>query len=308
MKRWKLTMLCLLAIVLSALSACSSQPITTADRATESEIIEMQALVQNMGLDSPSLEYCSATVFTNAEHTGDLNGDRRLSIADIVLLNAYTKGKMELSDSAMQASDCTGNGVINGSDVIYLQGLVLGHTLRISKEGVLPTCTEDGLSEEISCSGCQKILAVQSTMEATGHIFVEDKCHCGAAATQVCITYVDNGDGTTTARFSIEGNVNMAMIELQLSFVLENTSYSDYEVLVRDGLAEANYDDGIFYFSYMSVNDVTEDTDLFEVTFANASDNIGITVAVVDSCISDGTFEKITPVSVIGTTYKTYDR
>lgn len=119
---------------------------------------------------------------------------------------------------------------------------------------------------------------------------------------QVCIHYIDNGDGTTTAKFSVNGDVNIAMIELQLSFHLTNAAYSGYTLLVS-GSADANYTDDIFYFSFMSATDVTEDTELFSITFNNVADRIGIEFTVVDSYVSDGTFTNISTVTIVGTTY-----
>ena len=119
---------------------------------------------------------------------------------------------------------------------------------------------------------------------------------------QVCINYTKNDDGTTTAKFSINGDVNIAMIELQLRFELTNATYLSYEVLVSDS-ADANYVDGIFYFSFMSADDITVDTGLFSITFTNEMENIGISFAVVDSLISDGSFNNITAVTIVGTTY-----
>ena len=119
---------------------------------------------------------------------------------------------------------------------------------------------------------------------------------------QTCINYTDNGDGTTTAKFSINGDVNIAMIELQLSFDLTNATYKEYEILVA-GSADANYSDGVFYFSFMSANDITTDTDLFSITFTNGTGNIGISFTVVDSTVSDGTFTNVTTVTIVGTTY-----
>lgn len=119
---------------------------------------------------------------------------------------------------------------------------------------------------------------------------------------QTCINYTDNGDGTTTAKFSINGDVNIAMIELQLKFDLTNATYKEYEILVV-GSADANYSDSVFYFSLMSANDITTDTDLFSITFTNGTGSVGIYFTVVDSSVSDGTFTNITTVTIVGTTY-----
>ena len=122
-----------------------------------------------------------------------------------------------------------------------------------------------------------------------------------AIENQICIEYQDNGDGTLTATFSINGDVNIAMIELTLGFVLANATYSDYTLLASG--ADANYVDGDFIFSLMSVEDIRESTDLFAITFANSTGKGYIEIIVKESYVSDGTFENITEANVVGTTY-----
>lgn len=122
-----------------------------------------------------------------------------------------------------------------------------------------------------------------------------------AIENQICVEYQDNGDGTLTATFSINGEVDIAMIELTLGFVLANATYSDYEVLADS--ADANYVDGDFIFSLMSVEDIRERIDLFSITFANSTGKGYIEIIVKESYVSDGTFENITEANVVGTTY-----
>jgi hypothetical protein len=122
------------------------------------------------------------------------------------------------------------------------------------------------------------------------------------AENQVCINYLDNGDGTTTAKFSINGDVNLALIELQLRISLTGATYSDYEILVS-GSAEANYVDNIFYFSFMTPDNVTTDTDLFSITFAHETSRIGVVFTVEDSILSEGDFNITKQATVVGTTY-----
>lgn len=119
---------------------------------------------------------------------------------------------------------------------------------------------------------------------------------------QVCINYIENPDGTVTANFSINGNVNIAMLELQMHFELQNATYSGYSISAA-GMGDANYVDGIFYFSFMSATDVTTDTDLFSITFEVAEENVDIAFTVEDSCVSDGSFTNITAATVVGTSY-----
>ena len=69
--------------------------------------------------------------FTNGEchcgaMCGDLNDDDKLSIADIVLLNAYVKGITQLKDAQIYVCDVNGDEVITELDVTALQAIILG--------------------------------------------------------------------------------------------------------------------------------------------------------------------------------------
>ena len=122
-----LAIMCVLAMLIS----CGSKELSrTQDELTgESDIRHILWSTEDSVYPVVCVEASAAgskvALTTAVSGVGDINGDGRLSIADIVLLNAYTKGKVMLSDDAKRVSDCTGNGVINDSDVIYLQGLVL---------------------------------------------------------------------------------------------------------------------------------------------------------------------------------------
>ena len=50
----------------------------------------------------------------------------------------------------------------------------LGHTEVVDNTAVLPNCTEAGLTESKLCSVCDKVLAVQTVIDALGHIEVVD--------------------------------------------------------------------------------------------------------------------------------------
>lgn len=49
--------------------------------------------------------------------------------------------------------------------------------IATTKEGMTPTCTKDGLSEEIYCPICDKVISNQKTIAATGHKEVIDTGH-----------------------------------------------------------------------------------------------------------------------------------
>ena len=122
-----------------------------------------------------------------------------------------------------------------------------------------------------------------------------------ASENQICIDYVDNGDGTLTAKFSVNGDVDIAMIELTFSFVLANATITDYTVFAKG--SDANYVDDVFYFSLMSITDITVSTNLFSITFTKSTGNGYVKIVVEESYVSDGTFENITEANVVGTIY-----
>lgn len=54
------------------------------------------------------------------------------------------------------------------------------HTPKVTKQGKEPTCEETGLTEEKSCSVCEKVLQQQTTIAAKGHNYVDGECtNCG---------------------------------------------------------------------------------------------------------------------------------
>ncbi len=121
---------------------------------------------------------------------------------------------------------------------------------------------------------------------------------------QVYVDYTANSNGTVTATFSVDGNVALAMLELQLELQLKNAVYADYQILTG-GSADANCVGNTFYFSLMSATDmdITRRTDLFSITFKNVTPSAEIIFRVADSIVSDGTFADIRSVCVVGTKY-----
>ena len=119
---------------------------------------------------------------------------------------------------------------------------------------------------------------------------------------QICINYSRHDEGKITAKFSVHGNVNMSLLELQLDLKLENASYDGYQMLT-DGLSEANCVDGVFYFSFIANDDITTDTNLFNITFTTMGENVDIVLDLIDSVVSDSSFTNVTKATIVGTTY-----
>ena len=119
-----------------------------------------------------------------------------------------------------------------------------------------------------------------------------------ASKLQLVITYQDFGD-VVTATASLAGEVNVAMLELKLSFNLNLMSYKGYELASID-YSDANYVDGVFYYSLMTEEDITGETELFTISF-DAEDVGGASVGVIveESMASDSTFKETTTVQVI---------
>ena len=60
--------------------------------------------------------------------TGDLNGDGRLDISDVVQLQGSLLGRVTLSDAAAQAADVNGDGRIDISDMVQMTAALLGRS------------------------------------------------------------------------------------------------------------------------------------------------------------------------------------
>ena len=58
--------------------------------------------------------------------TGDVNGDGRITITDVVKLQRYTVGACELDEAAMMAGDLNGNGRITITDVVQAAQVTVG--------------------------------------------------------------------------------------------------------------------------------------------------------------------------------------
>ncbi len=63
---------------------------------------------------------------------GEINRDGKVSLLDVVLLCKYTAGSVTLNSSQLEAADCTGDSIVNSSDVTALQMYI------VEKISVLP--------------------------------------------------------------------------------------------------------------------------------------------------------------------------
>ena len=60
--------------------------------------------------------------------TGDLNGDGRLDISDVVQLQGSLLNRVTLTDAAAQAADVNGDGRIDISDMVQMTAALLGRS------------------------------------------------------------------------------------------------------------------------------------------------------------------------------------
>ena len=60
--------------------------------------------------------------------TGDLNGDGRLDISDMVQLQSHLLGRVTLNDAAAQAADLNGDGRVDISDMVQITAALLGRS------------------------------------------------------------------------------------------------------------------------------------------------------------------------------------
>lgn len=131
---------------------------------------------------------------------GDLNGDKKVNVSDVIMLRRYIAGGYNLSINEATA-DVNADWKINTTDVILLRRFIAGgYDVQLKKrtsggesteqhklvkvESKAPTCTEPGNIEYWVCSDCGKYfgdkdgnneITLESTeLEATGHTVVID--------------------------------------------------------------------------------------------------------------------------------------
>ncbi|MBQ9080908.1 MAG: hypothetical protein IJY27_07560 [Clostridia bacterium] len=101
----------------------------------------------------------------------------------------------------------------------------------------------------------------------------------------------DNGDGTTTAKISVSGDVDMYGFEFKLKFTLNGLEYASNSVLASG--AAANYmNDEYIIFSYTSPTgaDISAQTELLSLTFNNTADVRSAVITVYDIDMFDESY------------------
>ena len=150
-----------------------------------------------------NLNYVEATTesgsITALDFTpGDLNGDGKINIKDVVLIRRYIIGDYDTKINE-NASNVDDDGKVNSADVILLRRYIAGgYGVELKAPSSLPcdhtmeqvdyksaTCTEEGNSKYWKCTTCGKYfsdvygnhgITLESTViPATGHTIVIDK-------------------------------------------------------------------------------------------------------------------------------------
>lgn len=68
---------------------------------------------------------CKLTVLASAEQVGDVDGDGKVSVSDVVMLRSIILGSIHISDAAKAVADIDGDGKLVVSDVIAARRLIL---------------------------------------------------------------------------------------------------------------------------------------------------------------------------------------
>ncbi|MBR0491106.1 MAG: dockerin type I repeat-containing protein [Clostridia bacterium] len=68
---------------------------------------------------------------------GDMNGDNRVNVTDLAILNAYFAGKRTLSDEIKERADVDGNGKLTKEDATLL-------SLKVKSQKLFPSETKKG--------------------------------------------------------------------------------------------------------------------------------------------------------------------
>ena len=116
----------------------------------------------------------SVTTHAASVH-GDFTQDGKIGSKDALYLlrHVLNPDGYEIS----QSGDVNGDGKVNSRDALYLlrnalapekYPVVESHT-PVSSGGKAPTCTECGLTAQIHCAVCEKVLTASEEIPATGH-------------------------------------------------------------------------------------------------------------------------------------------
>ena len=87
----------------------------------------------------------------------------------------------------------------------------LGHN-EVADPEIAATCTEDGLTAGSHCAACGEVLEAQEVIPATGHHYVDGKCHCGEEEVATVLFGDVNGDGrvdTTDAKLIMQYDLGL---------------------------------------------------------------------------------------------------
>lgn len=134
---------------------------------------------------------------------GDVNGDGKVNVTDVVLIRRHITGGYGVSINT-DAADVNADGRINTTDLVLIRRYIVGgygidfnpHNHKIeNEERKEPTCTEDGNIAYWHCTTCGKyfsdskyVNAIQpedTVIKATGHTVVTDSA--------VAPTYTNSG-------------------------------------------------------------------------------------------------------------------
>lgn len=79
----------------------------------------------------------STNTYAATKTVGDINGDGKINVTDIVKVAAYLKGYKKLNDEEIKAADVDGNGELNQDDITLM-------SLRIKNKKLFPSETRKG--------------------------------------------------------------------------------------------------------------------------------------------------------------------
>ncbi len=112
------------------------------------------------------------------------------------------------------------------------------------------------------------------------------------AGLQLVVDYSYEGSKIAVTLY-LEGDVSISAIELKMSFYLNHASYADCE-LAQISYADANYVDGVFYYSLMTEENITGEVELFTLIFDLEDVSEASAKAIVDEGVAyDGNLERV---------------
>ncbi|MCF0229852.1 MAG: leucine-rich repeat protein, partial [Parasporobacterium sp.] len=206
---------------------------------------------------------------------GDINGDDDITIADVVLLNRYVLGKIELSSDRHQLADTNEDGDITIGDVVLLNRHVLGRINLLEKEGITARSrgtivprSFSGMTIAVGSAEAKRGETIQLPVSVSGNTGLAGFALEISVPNQYVLNSITAGNVISSGTYQTSGNVctwysadnvytNGVLLILNIT-VGENASDAEITIRAKDGKANNLSDEnGITVSAEFSSGDIT---------------------------------------------------